>query len=140
MVELTKKLREGASWLAKNGNTRNSLIYGATLVINPLGNSLRGALGLAGKAYQRFFNEDYEGKAYAVNVARLGLAAVTVLDAISGGGLNVETLGDVLLTSALITDTDYWERRSLKGIGEDVKKLGLRKRAEGLSDRINRDR
>ena len=132
MVNTIGKIERGKNWLVENKDARNYLIYGVNLVINPL----RGAIGLAGKIYQGVSSEHYVRNAHIVNIARLGLAALTV-DTLNFDGI-VDTLGDVALTSALLTDTRYAKERSLKGIGEDVKRLDFKKKAGDLLDRIKK--
>jgi len=128
-------VRQGGKWLAEHRDTRNYLIYGANLFINPL----RGAIGLAGKVYQGVSGEHYARNAHIANIARVGLAALTAVDTLNFDGV-VETIGDAALTFALLTDTRYAKEKSLEGVGEDVKRLDLKKRADDFSDKIKRDR
>ena len=129
--ETLEKMERGGNWLLENKNARNYIFYAANLVINPL----RALVGIAGKAYESIASQSYRNNESFVNVARAGIAVLTVLDLMHYSGL-VDTLGDALLTSALITDTSYWEKKSLAGVGEDVGRITSG--VKDLSDRLER--
>lgn len=122
-MKMTRRNRFG------NRDVRNYLFYGVNLFVNPL----RAVAGIAGKVYESAVPKLYSKNSHVVDVARAGMAVLTVLDLMNYSGL-VDTFGDALLTSALVTDTKYWKRKSLASVGNDVKRLTSG--AKDLSERL----
>jgi len=134
MAKITRELGRGKDWLLENRDPRAYLFYGLNLLVNPI----RGAVGLAGKLYEGVASEHYARNAHIVNLARAGLVVITALDTLNFNGV-VDLFGDVLLTSAFLTDTSYWREKSfLKGVGEDFKELEPGEKIRDLSDKIQK--
>lgn len=124
-----RKLKETKRWLSENEDVRNYIFYAVNLVINPL----RAVAGIAGKVYESAAPKLYSGNSHVVNIARAGMAVLTVLDLMNYSGI-ADTFGDALLATALVTDTSYWRKKSLTGVGDDVKRLTAG--AKDLSGRL----
>lgn len=77
---------------------------------------------MTGKITQKVAPELYAKHSPYFDLARVGLAAVTLLDLTNPSGI-IDILGDATLLTALTTDTSYWQNKSLKGAGSDAKKL-----------------